>query len=80
MNVEVEVSFYPLTEGFLEHLVLDFVEVLEKSGCTVEKGPMSSIVKGELSTVFEALRLGYEHATQRSGCVLIVKACNVCSL
>ena len=30
--------------------------------------------------MFEALRLGYEQAVQKSGCVLIVKACNVCPL
>jgi len=80
MNVELEVSLYPLTKEYLEHPVHDFVELLEKHGCTVENGPLSSIVKGESSSVFEALRLGYEQAVQKSGCVLIVKACNVCPL
>lgn len=80
MNVEAEVSLYPLTEEHLDHPVHDFADVLKKHGCTVDIGPMSSIVKGESSTVFEALRIGYEQAAQRSGCVLIVKACNVCPL
>lgn len=80
MNVEVEVSLYPLAEEYLEHPVHDFVELLEKHGCTVENGPMSSIVKGDSARVFEALRIGYEDAAQKSGCVLIVKACNVCAL
>ena len=80
MNVEVEVSLYPLAEEYLEHPVHDFVDLLEKHGCTVENGPMSSIVKGDSARVFEALRIGYEEAAQKSGCVLIVKACNVCAL
>jgi len=80
MNVELEVSLYPLTEELLEHPVQDFVKLLEKQGCTVEHTPLSSIVKGESAEVFEALRLGYEQAAQKTGCVLIVKACNVCPL
>jgi len=80
MNVELEVSLYPLAEEFLEHPVKDFVAVLEQHGCTVEHTPLSTIVTGESKNVFEALRLGYEQAVQRSGCVLIVKACNACAL
>jgi len=80
MKVEAEVSLYPLTEVNLEHPVHDFAHVLETHGCTVEVGPMSSIVKGESPAVFEALRIGYEKAAQKSGCLLIIKACNVCPL
>ncbi len=80
MRVEAEVSLYPLTEESLEHPVMDFAEVLKRHGCEVEVGSMSSIVKGESAQVFEAFRLGYEQAAQKSGCVLIIKACNVCPL
>ena len=80
MNVETEVSLYPLTEINLEHPVHDFVRILNTHGCTVEVGPMSSIVKGESTRVFEALRIGYEEAAKKSGCLLLVKACNVCPL
>jgi uncharacterized protein YqgV (UPF0045/DUF77 family) len=80
MNVEVEVSFYPLTGGEAERPVHDFLEVLERHGCTVEVGPMSSIVTGNSSQVFEALRVGYEKAAEKSGCMMLTKACNVCPL
>lgn len=80
MKVEMEVSLYPLTEENLEHPVMDFADVLKSHGCEVEVSPMSSIVKGESAQVFEALRLGYEQAAEKSGCVLIIKACNVCPL
>ena len=80
MNIEADVSLYPLAEQYLQHPVHDFVELLEKRGCSVENGPTSSIVKGESEQVFEALRLGYEQAALKSGCVLIVKICNVCPL
>lgn len=80
MKMEMEVSLYPLTEDYLEHPVQDFVDILEKHGCTVEHTALSSIVKGESENVFEALRLGYELAARESGCVLIAKACNACAL
>ena len=80
MKVEAEVSLYPLTEENLEHPVRDFEDVLKSHGCEVEVGPMSFIVKGESHQVFEAFRLGYDQAAQKSGCVLIIKACNVCPL
>jgi uncharacterized protein YqgV (UPF0045/DUF77 family) len=80
MKVEMEASLYPLTEETLEHPVMDFADVLKMHGCEVEIGPMSSVVKGESADVFEALRLGYEQAAKKSGCLLIVKACNACPL
>ena len=80
MYLEVDVSLYPLAEEYLQHPVHDFVELLEKHGCEVENGPMSSIVKGESAQVFEALRIGYEQAALKSGCVLIIKVVNVCPL
>lgn len=80
MNIEAEISFYPVVQERLVHPVHDFVEVLKKHGCAVEVGPMSSIVKGDSSSVFEALRIGYEEAAHKSACLLMVKVCNVCPL
>jgi uncharacterized protein YqgV (UPF0045/DUF77 family) len=80
MKVEIEVSLYPLTEENLEHPVMDFMDGLKSRGCEVEIYPMCEVVKGESEHVFEALRLGYEQAAQKSGCVLIIKAFNACPL
>lgn len=78
MEVEAEVSLYPLGEPHLSHPIQAFVQVLEAHGCEAEVGQMSTIVKGESANVFEALRVGYENACEQGGCVLIVKASNVC--
>jgi DNA-binding NtrC family response regulator len=80
MYVEADVNLYPLAGEYLQHPVHDFVKLLEKHGCLVENGPTSSIVKGESETVFEALGPDYEEAVLKSGCVLIIKICNVCPL
>lgn len=80
MNVEMEVSLYPLTEETLEHPVRDFVDTLKTHGCEVDVCPLCTVVRGESAQVFEALRLGYEQAARKSGSVLIVKVCNACAL
>jgi uncharacterized protein YqgV (UPF0045/DUF77 family) len=80
MTVELEVSLYPLAEEHIGHPVEEFIDLLENRGCTVENGPLSSFVKGESSIVFDALRRGYEQLAGKSGCVLLIKACNVCPL
>lgn len=78
MEVEAEVSLYPLGKRHLSRPIESFVRVLEEHGCEAEVGPMSTILKGDSVNVFEALRAGYEHACEEGGCVLIVKASNAC--
>jgi len=78
MEVEAEVSLYPLGEPHLSHPIQAFVKVLEDHGCEAEVCQMSTIVKGKSKQVFEALRLGYEKACRRGGALLVLKACNVC--
>jgi len=78
MEVEAEVSLYPLGEPHLSNPIQAFVKVLRESGCAAETGPMSTLVKGDSKQVFDALRLGYDRACERGGVVLIVKASNCC--
>jgi uncharacterized protein YqgV (UPF0045/DUF77 family) len=80
MDMELEVSLYPLKEESIEHTVKDFTDILKQQGCVVEHTPLSSVVRGDSVKLFEALRIGYEQAARKSGCVLIIKACNVCPL
>lgn len=80
MEVEMDVSLYALGPTSVIHPVHDFVEVLEEHGCEVTVTSTSLVVTGQSEDVFEALRIGYEAAAKKSGCVLVVKACNVCPL
>mgnify|MGYP006286843847 FL=1 len=78
MEIEAEVSLYPLGVSHLSHPIQAFVSVLEDHGCVAEVGQMSTLVTGKSGDVFEALCDGYERACEEGGCVLIVKASNVC--
>jgi uncharacterized protein YqgV (UPF0045/DUF77 family) len=78
MKVDAEASLYPLGQKELGAGVKAFIEVLREHGCQAKVGSMSSLITGDSEQVFDALRLGYDRAASDGGCVLIVKACNVC--
>lgn len=78
MDVEAEVSPFPLGQKELAPGVNAFIEALRAHGCPVKVGDMSSLVVGDSEQVFDALRQVYDRVASQGGCVLIVKACNVC--
>lgn len=56
MHVAVELSLYPLTEGFIPP-ILEFIERLKaRPGLAVVTNSMSTQVSGQLDAVFDALR------------------------
>ena len=56
MHVAVELSLYPLTDGFIPP-ILDFIERLKtRPGLAVVTNSMSTQVSGSLDDVFDALR------------------------
>ena len=80
MELEMDVSLYPLGQPPEVHPVHNFIEILEQHDCKVEQTSTCLIITGESENVFDALRIGYEAAAQKSGCVLVIKVCNVCPL
>ena len=56
MHVAVELSLYPLTDGFIPP-ILDFIERLKaRPGLAVVTNSMSTQISGQLDDVFDALR------------------------
>lgn len=80
MEVEMDVSLYALGPNSVSHPVHDLIDVLRQHECEVETTSTSLIVTGESENIFNSLRIGYETAANKGGCVLVVKACNVCQL
>ncbi len=78
MEVEAEVSVYPLGQKEISRGVKDFIAALREHDCQVEVGGMSTLLSGNSEEVFHALQEGYDRMAAEGGCVLIVKACNVC--
>jgi len=78
MNIQAEISFYPLRTATLTDAIERFTEHLRRSGFGVEIGPMSSRVSGECKDIFRALGEALDAAARDGDVVLTVKAANAC--
>jgi len=78
MKVQAEVSLYPLRQDDLTKPIQQFVESLKSNNLKVKTGPMSSVISGEESIVFQSLQKAFEQAAQKHEVVLIAKISNTC--
>jgi len=78
MGVSVQVSFYTLGGADLSGAIDEFVTVLDQHGLTHEIGSMSTVIWGDLETVFTALRDAYEQASEGNATVMTVTVSNAC--
>ena len=73
MNVQMEISLYPLETTELLPPIKNFNDALRKEGFEVEVGPLSSTITGESEKLFSALGRAFEHIAQQHRCVLVTK-------
>ena len=78
MNIQAEVSLYPLRKALLLESIGSFVQHLRECGFSVTIGPMSSHINGECGRVFEALAEAFEEAANNGDVVLTMKVSNAC--
>jgi len=78
MKVQAEISLYPLRQNDLTKPIRQFIQVLENNNLQVKTGPMSSLVAGEESVVFESLQKAFERLAQRYEVVMTAKISNAC--
>ena len=78
MNVQAEVSLYPLRTVTLMASIECFLEHLRRSGVSVEIGPMSSRLRGECGQMFRALGEAFEAAAREGDVVAAIKVANAC--
>ncbi len=78
MNVQAEVSLYPLRTPNLGTSINRFLGELQVDELTIQPGTMSSIVEGEVETVFAKLGKAFRDAAEKEQIVLILKISNAC--
>jgi uncharacterized protein YqgV (UPF0045/DUF77 family) len=78
VNVQAEVSLYPLRTAAVGACIEEFIRDLEQSRLSVRPGSMSTRIIGELGDVFSVLADAFAHASQQHQVVLVVKASNAC--
>ncbi len=78
MKIQAEISIYPLRQNELTEPIRQFVKLLKNDKLRVEVGPMSTLVTGEASGVFENLQKAFERLAQRYEVVMTAKISNAC--
>lgn len=78
MNIQAEVSLYPLRTDALAPAVRGFLDALRSRGVTVVPGAMSSQVRGEADAVFAALANAFADVAKNQQAVVVIKASNAC--
>lgn len=76
MKIQAEISVYPLGQHDLTAQIENFVRWLECPGLTLEIGPLSTLVTGESTVLFDALEQAYALIAENGRCVLLVKIIN----
>jgi uncharacterized protein YqgV (UPF0045/DUF77 family) len=78
--VSAQISLYPLRQQKLGPAIELIRQALEREGLEAEVGPMSTLVTGETSRVFAALREGFERAAEGRSVALVVTLSNACPM
>ncbi|HOF19311.1 MAG TPA: YkoF family thiamine/hydroxymethylpyrimidine-binding protein [Phycisphaerae bacterium] len=78
MNVQAEISLYPLRTHHLGHAIGTFLGKLKAAGLTVAPGNMSSTVSGEIDAVFSTVGTAFQAAAGNDPTVLVMKVSNAC--
>jgi len=78
VRVSAQISLYPLRQQKLGPAIELIRQALEREGLEADVGPMSTLVTGETSRVFAALREGFERAAGGGAVAMVVTISNAC--
>jgi len=78
MNIQAELSLYPLKTDFLENAVKIFIRGISQPGISVVPGEMSTVVAGESEEVFRVIGECFGNACSTDDVVLVAKFSNAC--
>lgn len=78
MNVQAELSLYPLRVRNLGGVIEQVLAELKTADVTVQPGNMSSIVAGDADAVFAAAAAAFKAAAEHHQVVLVMKVSNAC--
>ena len=78
MNIQAELSLYPLRTMELSPAINRFRTLLGETGVRITEGPMSTIIGGSKEEVFRALEAAFAGVSKDSEVVLTCKISNAC--
>ena len=78
MNVSAQISLYPLRQDRLSPAIREMRDVLVAAGLDVTPGPMSTLVTGDGTAVFDALKDSFLRAAATGHVVMTATVSNAC--
>jgi len=78
VNVQIEVSFYPLGTERVGPGIESFIENVRSSGYDPEVGRMSTVISGEMDPLMSAISKAYHAGTGEGQSVMVLKISNAC--
>ena len=80
MNIQAEISLYPLRTSDLGHAIESLLDELKAAGLAVQPGNMSSTVAGDVDAVFSTVGAAFKAVAENGQVVLVMKVSNDCPL
>jgi len=77
-GITAQVSLYPLGQATLSPAIGEALRILRQHGLDVEVGAMSSLVGGEDTAVFTALRSAFSQISEQGPVVMVATFSNAC--
>lgn len=77
-NISAQISIYPLGQTDLAPEINEVLSIFGKFNLGVSPGSMSTLITGELETVFEALKQAFQHTAEHGRVVMVSTLSNAC--
>lgn len=77
-SFSAQISLYPLGRTDLSPVIEKAVSILSSYGLEVIPGSMSTLIRGDVATVFSALQNVFEQAASENRMVMVTTFSNAC--
>lgn len=78
MNVQAEISIYPLRTSSLSEPIEEFCRILRDHDLEIKTTAMSTLIRGQSGDVFKACEKAFEQLTRKYEIVMHMKISNAC--
>lgn len=78
VDISAQISVYPLRQDQFSPAIRDVQDTLTAAGLQLTPGPMSTLVSGDASTVFDVLKASFGRAAATGHVVMTVTVSNAC--
>ncbi|HEX9725265.1 MAG TPA: YkoF family thiamine/hydroxymethylpyrimidine-binding protein [Vicinamibacteria bacterium] len=78
--ISAQISIYPLRQQSLTGPIEGLVSTLRSRGLQVQPGTMSTIVSGDVESLFDGLKQAFEQAAEHAHIVMVATFSNACPL